>query len=298
MIAMRETGRRVSAVAVLWVAARMRAGLVTGDDLASWHSADRDLARMWVQVLEWAVAAGEVDGAALSAEALVAARVSTGVTLSQMQALSQAYILRRATAPEQCGPAIAVAPARGAAVVFTPREKRWDGERWVSEAVGYRGRDALRVADAFDKMTRAAMVRGAEGPFSPAQISVGRAYAGMVEFVEAGAVRVSSLAGGGGGGDGGVDFIERYSDARRSVMRMQAAIGVGAAMAVRRVRPSKRSAEGSARARTISDRALVDRFCLGGESLRDILLAHGWASSGQNIEILRLALGGALERMR
>ncbi|WP_146592333.1 hypothetical protein [Puniceibacterium confluentis] len=63
-------------------------------------------------------------------------------------------ILRRAAPPASCGPAMITAPARGPMQAFSPREMvLTEGGRAVSRRAGYLGRDAARVADAFDLMT-------------------------------------------------------------------------------------------------------------------------------------------------
>ena len=47
----------------------------------------------------------------------------------------------------------------------------------------------------------------------------------------------------------------------------------------------------------ILDRVLVDRVCLRGQSLSEVLDAHGWSRKTDHIEALRKALRAAMDRM-
>ncbi len=292
-------GRVVPATVLADLAVRHLTGTADPEAIRALAPRDRAQFRFWVEVLDWALTTK-----AVARSELWARRGGAGgpldvvLSVTRMQALAQACVMARAAAPQSCGPEIAAAPARGAALRFQPVAMVPKGaEGFAAEPAGYRGRDAVRRADLFDKMDRAAQRRGQAAPFSPGQVLAGRSYAALAEFVSAGGVRCSSLEGRiGGGGAGGLDWIERHAQAAAQLARMQARIGPGAALSVRRVRPSKRAEEGGAR--LIADRALVDGFCLQGQSLGDVLLAHGWAKSGQNIEALRKALAAALERMR
>lgn len=279
--------RRASSLAVLGVV--RAAALGRGGGVEMLHPLDAELARAWLVVLRWALAEGR----------LVRGELVAGLSLGRMQGLSQAWVMARAAVPESCGPAILAAPARGAAIRFQPVAVVPKGASdWAIEPVGYRGRDAIRQADGFDKLERAARRKGEAGPFSPGQISAGRAYAALVEFVSAGGVKLSSLeARGGGAAPGAGLFIDRYSDAVRQLEALRRRLGDRPAMAVRRVRPSRRGAE-SAVARSIGNRALVEGFCVAGQSLVEILLAHGWCKTGRNVEALRAALAEALELIR
>jgi hypothetical protein len=71
-------------------------------------------------------------------------------------------------------------------------------------------------------------------------------------------------------------------------------MGTGAAMQVRRIRPSSR---GTAARGIITDLALLDAVCLEGVVLSAILMRFGWAVDGKHRESLRKALSGALDRM-
>lgn len=229
-------------------------------------------------------------------------------------------ILAAATPPEACGPAMPVAPARGTMAVFRPRGIAPGGQAAVD--TGYmapgeaRPRMAMREADAFDAMMRRAIdahavqVAKAEAawtgspdrfraprfvpPLSSSQIAIGRHYQALVERHTAGGVRCSSLEAQRGGGGGG-EFMDAYLAEAREIDALLRRIGDGAALVVRRVRPSAR---GGAAAGAITDRALVDAVCLAGLSLAEVLRRHGWAPKGEHRVRLRTALAGALDRMQ
>lgn len=268
--------RRRPAVEVL-------AAVLGGADLAGFHPLDLELGRAWGRVLVWA----ERDGAARPH------------TLGEMQALSQAYILSRAAPPEACGPEIPAAPARGACRVFTMRQVR-PGTRNTIEDTGYQGpgevqpRKAVCAADVFDRMEARARAAKKPAPFTPGQIAVARLYRTLVERHGAGAIKLSSLEGRTGGSGRGVDVTDLRLDEARKIAVLRRRIGDGAAMVVRRVRPSARGAGAS----VILDRRLVDAVCLEDMDLGAVLAAHGWSKQGCRLEMLRAALGASLDRMQ
>ncbi|KFI24309.1 hypothetical protein CG50_10860, partial [Paenirhodobacter enshiensis] len=102
------------------------------------------------------------------------------------EAARVAAMLRAAQAPEDCGPEIPVAPARGGCRVFTVRQvvpgayTTGPGEELPVEDAGYRGpgedrpRRAVAVADVFDRMEAAARRARKASPLTPGQISVAR----------------------------------------------------------------------------------------------------------------------------
>jgi hypothetical protein len=96
-------------------------------------------------------------------------------------------------------------------------------------------------------------------------------------------------SGGGGGGD-------RFTDARlasaRQIDGLRARIGDGAALAIRRLRPTGRAGRVA-----IPDRVLVDMVCLQDRPLGDVLRAHGWTVEGKTVQAATAALSAALERM-
>jgi hypothetical protein len=196
--------------------------------------------------------------------------------------------------PESCGPDIAPSPARGGFVLARQVELLPVGSEKV-EAVhrGYGGRDAIQCADAFDAMLKAAARSKRPSPLTPGQISIGRRYRALVEMLAADDTKLSSLEATFGGG-AGRDWMDRRLEFSAELDTLRARIGAGAAMVVRRVRPSARGQDG---ARVISDRALIDAVCLKGQSLKAVLRAHLWSDYGGNQKTLAEALSAALDRM-
>ena len=223
-----------------------------------------------------------------------------------------ASLLDAAMVPASCGPEIPVAPARGPVEEFTPREMvQTEAGNFVSRHAGYQGRTALRVEDAFDKMTRNArkahdgLVARAkrEGkpapagfvpPFTHGQVSAARDYAALSERCAAFGMSCSSLEAvqrGGGGGDREAAIFRDFARLRSLHRR----IGSGLAKEVRRHRPSTTGGKRSA----IRVRVLVDQVCLGGMTLDEVLEAHGWRSHNDTVRAdLRTALCDALDRMQ
>jgi hypothetical protein len=79
------------------------------------------------------------------------------------------------------------------------------------------------------------------------------------------------------------------------IRRMRARVGTGAAMQVRRIRPSAR---GTAARGIITDMALLDAVCLEGLTLSAVLERYGWAVDGKHREALRGALVEVFFRMK
>ncbi len=196
--------------------------------------------------------------------------------------------------PEPCGPDIPEAPARGAVRMFTPYALYPDtskSEGYAIKEAGYRGRKGLQIADQFDQVRVNAKRHRQAAPFTRRQEHIGRAYRDLAHDLDNRGMSRSSLNGSRGGGDGR-DFMDALLADRQVLDRMQRRIGTGVALAVRRVRPSQRGTKSG-----ITDRELVDRFCLREQTLSEILKAHGWAVKGSNITALKKALGAALDRM-
>lgn len=208
-----------------------------------------------------------------------------------------------AAVPVECGDAIPIAPARGPMVRFTPREARLsDCGGVVVWKSGEDGRDAARVADAFDNMEREAVKyhrrRGDDAVryvplFSSGQIAAGRDYAMLVERVSASGVKCSSIEAqsGSGGGSGGGREEAMLADFQR-LRALQYRIGNGLAKEVRRIRP------GGRKRRAIFARRLVDLVCLDGASIKNVLDRHGWAVDHKSRKALRQSLCAALDRMQ
>ena len=92
------------------------------------------------------------------------------------------------------------------------------------------------------------------------------------------------------GGSG--SFIDAVLRDREEIERIRRRIGTGTAMAVRKIRPSKRGSRVN-----ITDRRLVDMVCLEDKPISAVLRAHGWSVRGQTSGAVRQALVEVLERM-
>ena len=215
------------------------------------------------------------------------------------QVASAAKLVAGAAVPAQCGGRIIPAPGRGPFKVEPQSELLPNGvdkrgqDKWIEKDGGFAGWNPIRATDAFDLMMVGAKRRGEDAPLTASQIAIGRHYQGLVQRHDAGGIRGTRLDGGVSGGTG-IDFMDAYLAEGREIEALRRRIGTGAAMVVRRIRPSVR---GGADRRTIPDRALVDMVCLGERSLSQVLIAHGWAKSSANIQALAQALSAALDRM-
>lgn len=209
------------------------------------------------------------------------------------EAERMAEIKARWTPPAEMAEA-PVAPAAGAKVLVPEYAIAVGGMR-------RRVSSHWRQADVFDAMERAALrafERRQDGvfqpPFTPGQVEMGRHYLVLTERHSAGGMRCAALEPGRAGGDGG-GFIDAYLREGDELRLIHARIGAGVALAVRRVRPSKRGGDGAG---VISDRVLVDAVCLGGLDLNAVLIKAGWSPDGHHRKTLRLALAAALDRMQ
>jgi hypothetical protein len=207
-----------------------------------------------------------------------------------------ALVQRSGLAPDVCGPAIPVSPARGPVRVFDIMQSYPKGQdETVLKPAGYLGRKSMQRLDVFGRMAAQSARKGGDAMLSDSQISIGRLYRTLVEDREAGAVRCASLeAGRGGGGGTREGFTDHRLDMSQRIDRLQARIGSGCSMAIRRIRPSKRG--GIARS-NISDRTLVDSVCLYDLDLSAVLRGSGWAVYGDTVTAACSALAGALDRM-
>lgn len=188
------------------------------------------------------------------------------------------------------------APARGAVLMFQPRETV------ITEAGNVRTRDlgqfaALMVQDAFHKAELQAARRKQPAPYTPGQIGIGRVYRDLFDRCETSGLKLSQLGQSSGGGDG-TGISEAVLDDLQYLRRLDRCIGTGTALAVRRVRPSKRGGTAARPARNITDKRLVHMFCVEGETLSTILVAHHWSDRGESKKALHRALCAALDRMR
>ncbi|WP_417699893.1 hypothetical protein [Pseudophaeobacter sp.] len=218
-----------------------------------------------------------------------------GAARLEAEAVRLAEIKARSAVPEICGDAIPQAPARGAFRVFEPQALYPDAEGgFEAKPAGYRGHSAIQRADVFDVMAAKAARHNKPSPLSPGQVAIGRYYRDLVERHACAGLKCSSIEAvrSGSGGRGG-DFMDAVLRDREEIEHLRRRIGMGSAMVVRRIRPSKRGSRAS-----ISDRRLVDMVCLEDRALSDVLKAHGWSVYGATSQAVAKALGQALERMR
>lgn len=197
----------------------------------------------------------------------------------------------RAVPPATCGPDMPAAPARGPLVAMPRMAMVRTEDGYDLQHIGHRGRDAARARDAFDLMADQARRAGGYDPFTATQKMAGRAYATLVERHLSTGLRCRSAetlanARGGATHDGIMDIV---LDEARQIDAMRAAIGDGWALEV--TRRSKRRRE------PITVRELVDRVCLQGETIGDVLKACGWSVYGETMNWAQTALGEALDRV-
>ncbi|MFC3059501.1 hypothetical protein [Paenirhodobacter populi] len=207
-----------------------------------------------------------------------------------------ALLKARALPPERCGSDMIAAPARGPMVAFspllvTPKDKDWDVRH-----VGFKGRDAARMADAFDLMDRQARRKGGDEyrpPFSDRQMGMGRRYAALVEKHNAAGVRGISietmLAGRAGGSATGSSYMDALIQEGRCIQALRAAIGDDVALVPKRAGSSGRSG--------ITVRVLVDLVCIEGLTISQVLRRFGWVPDKVTRPALQSQLGAALDRM-
>ncbi|VCU61585.1 hypothetical protein EPIB2_662 [Tritonibacter mobilis] len=219
---------------------------------------------------------------------------ANGVARLLEEAERVAMVKARGVVPSACGDSIPEAPARGAFRVFDPVALYPDGSDYAVKSAGYRGRKAIRLADAFDKMEGQAR----KVLFEPHQKAIGRSYGALFEKLDAAGVRCSSVeamqqqASSGGG-----EYMDALLRDRQRLDDMQDRVGYGVALSVRRIRPSARGKVG-----LIKDRSLIDMVCVQDLTLSEVLKKCGWVADGQraqgkHIKSLRLALLSALDRM-
>lgn len=205
-----------------------------------------------------------------------------------------ARVLASGAVPLDCGDAIPVAPARGAVRTQIPMAMQPKGaDGWDMAPSGYRSRKGLIRADVFDRMREHSLRKGKVCLLTETQVAMGRTYRDLIERLEAGAIRCSSVEAMPGGGGGSADaFTDARLDAARHIDLLQARVGSGSALVVRRIRPSVRGSR-----RSIMDRDLVDMVAVGDLGLTDVLESHGWTVNGDIKVALARALAEALSRM-
>lgn len=202
--------------------------------------------------------------------------------------------------PDACGDAMPLAPARGAGRAVHMLASYPKGERdTVVKPAGHLGRKTVILCDAIDTMRAQSARKGKALALTESQIGMARMYATLVADHLAGAVRGISLESSGGGHGGTREgFTDHRLDLSRRIDVLRARIGTGSAMAIRRIRPSKRGDGPPAVTRAnIPDRALVDLVCLEGLTISDVLARYGWSVKGDTVQAATKALAEALERM-
>lgn len=210
------------------------------------------------------------------------------------EAARVASVKARGFVPDAVGPEIPEAPARGPVRVIDVVGLYPDGERgFVPKPAGFRGRKTLVRADGFDLMARKAKGHKRPAPFTSSQVAMGRFYRDLTEKHASAGVRCSSLEslsqrGAGGGGD----YMDAVLRDRDRLAQLHRRIGDGAALEVRRHRPSVRGSRLG-----ITDRRLVDLVCLEDATISGVLRKHGWSIKSDLIASLTFALCNALDRM-
>lgn len=206
--------------------------------------------------------------------------------------------LRLAQPPASVSPWVPISPARGRVVaeadlyvtVPTPSGPR---QRKASED----GFHPARAEDAFDRMViKAKNSKGKDMVplFTVRQVEAGRAYARLFERCAAEGVRCSSPEAriGGACAAGERDWIDGVIARSRMLAAIQAAIGDEVALSPRNGR-----AHADRGRRVIRVRQLVDAVCIEGQTLRDVLTAHGWSRGPAAAKLLLVSLTSALDRM-
>lgn len=233
-------------------------------------------------------------GLDLVSEAKAARRAALAEDQARLDAVWSACAI-----PDECGPDIAPAPARGGFVVeqqfrMVPNGVDTRGlDKWAVALTGHGHRSTVRAADVFDRMIANSLRCKRPCPLTAGQISMGRRYAALVELAGADGTKVQRLDASLAGGDG-MGWMDRHLDIARELTILRNRIGAGMAMSVRRIRPSDR---GETRRGPIMDRTLIDMVCLRDKSLEQVLLAHGWEKNARTHKALIAALSDALDRM-
>lgn len=197
-------------------------------------------------------------------------------------------VIARATPPREMA-AAPVAPARGPMQLVETILTLPDGRRVADGAAHWRGMDALSIMCRHAFARHSGPASSFVPPFTGAQIATARTYAALVERHEAAGLKCASLEGRSGGGGDGAAFIVAVLADRDQIAALRSAIGEGWALEV--TRNSRR------RRVPLTVRELVDRVCLGGETISEVLAACGWSMKGETRLWARTKLAEALDRM-
>lgn len=231
--------------------------------------------------------------ARLRADAHAAAMAMLAGLRQRSEAARCAALIDRA-APPPAMAAAPVAPARGPMLLVPIMEVAQPNAVPHRAGAFWLGMDPLSVMCA-QALRRHAGDGPFTAPFSPGQIAMARRYMALVERHAAAGLRCASVearkdGSGGGAGEGG--FIDALLDEAAEIARIRRRIGPGAALSVRRTRPSQRGQRVS-----IPDLVLVDMVLLQGEPLSAVLKRHGWQTKdAKAIATLRAALASAMDR--
>lgn len=213
-------------------------------------------------------------------------------------------VLDAAAIPEECGPDIIAAPARGGFRVdrqFTMVPNGVDErglEKWAVAPTGYGHRSAIRTADIFDRMQAQALRAKRPMQLTPGQVAIGRRYRSLVEMLNADGCKLSSLNGSSGSADGG-NWMDRRLEIAGELDMLQRRVGRGVALKIRRIRPSLRAIReaGEDPRGLFSDLDIVQRVCVDDWSVADVLRHFRWQDNSRNKKAALEALRGALTRM-
>lgn len=216
---------------------------------------------------------------------------SAGALRREAEAKQVRAMLDQATPPPGMRSAPA-APARGPQAMVPSFSVTAGGMRRI-EGMHWRALSPLAAAVAQARMRHEARKPDAPfvPPYSPAQVAMAELYAALVEWRDGSAMKCASLEPGREGGGSG-HFIDSFMDRGRQLAELQARIGDGVAMDIRR-----HMDRGNSRSR-ITVRAAVDMVCLAGVDLTEVLRRFGWVENGQHRRQLRDAIRGALDRMQ
>jgi hypothetical protein len=213
----------------------------------------------------------------------------TGAVRLIPEALRVARVIDHATPPADMAQA-PTAPARATMQLVANIEVTRGG---ISQQAGahWRTASALTVMNA--QAARRAVDRDlpCAVPFTAAQIAVADEYRALVEWRAGSGIKCASIEAGRGGG-GSSDFLDRFIDKGRALAAIDAGIGRGNALDIRR-----HMDRGNAR-RNITDRVLVQMVVLQDRDLTAVLVRHGWVAKGSTRTALRGALCCVLDRMQ
>lgn len=207
-----------------------------------------------------------------------------------------ARLAARAVVPPLVSPNIIAAPARGHVEILRGSEVVMTASGPRVHAATVDGFHAVRAETALDGMVREARPSKAAKAtplFTDLQRDTARAYAALHERVHAAGVRCSSVEAVSQGGSGGGSFIDAVIADHDHLRRMQASIGDGLVLI-----PRNAQAHADRGRTAIRVRDLVDRVCLGGQSLSAVLVVCGWSVAGSHRARLRDELARALDRMQ